>query len=120
MRRLTPKQTMFIDKTIETLNPTEAVRQVYDLGSKKGKQLENTARAIASENLTKPNIRQKFDELLRGIDDKDILDKFGEILRAEDKRASLQAGIELLKLKDRYPATRTKVQGLFANIIDKD
>ena len=61
-----------------------------------------------------------FQELLSQINDNDILNKFYEILRDEDKRASLQAGIELLKLKDRYPAQRTKVQGLFAGIDIKD
>jgi len=57
-----------------------------------------------------------FQELLATINDKAILDRFYEILVDEDKRASIQAGVELLKLKDRYPAQKTKIQGLFANI----
>ena len=62
---------------------------------------------------------QGFQELLAQIDDRAILTRFYQILSAEDKRASIAAGIELLKLKDRYPAQRTKVQGLFADISNK-
>lgn len=57
-----------------------------------------------------------WDNLLKQIDDKEILAKFQEILRAEDKRSSLAAGIELLKLKDRYPAQKSKVIGLFGDL----
>jgi hypothetical protein len=57
-----------------------------------------------------------FQELLATIDDKEITDRFVEIVRDEDKRASIQAGIELLKLKDRYPATKSKIIGLFEKI----
>lgn len=113
VNKLTIKQKKFVNETIETLNPTEAVRRVYDLGAKGGskkiKQLEQTARAIASENLTKPNIKQAFKELLAEIDDDVILKKFYQILNEDDKRASLEAGKELLKLKDRYPAGKLKI-----------
>jgi len=113
VNKLTIKQKKFVNETIETLNPTEAVRRVYDLGAKGGskkiKQLEQTARAIASENLTKPNIKQAFKELLAGIDDDVILKRFYQILNEDDKRASLEAGKELLKLKDRYPAGKLKI-----------
>ena len=115
-KKLTMKQEGFVQKSIKTLNPTEAVRQVYNLGSKGGELTENTARAIASENLTKPAIVLRFQELLNTIDDKEILDKFQEILRDDDKRSSLSAGIELLKLKDRYPKEGNKFISLFTKI----
>jgi len=111
MRKLTVKQREFIDETIKTKNPTEAVRRVYNLGGKKGIQLENTARAIASENLTKPNIKQEFQKRLTQLDDSKILDKWYEwAVSDEDKRVSMEAGKEIMKLKDRYPAGKLKIQ----------
>lgn len=59
-----------------------------------------------------------FQELLSQIDDNDILQRFNDILKDQDKRASIQAGIELLKLKDRYPASKSKIIGLFDKISD--
>ena len=65
---MTLKEKAFIKETIATKNPTEAVRRVYDLGSKGGsktkKQRDNTASIIASENLRKPHIKDKIDEYL--------------------------------------------------------
>jgi len=104
MRRLTPKQKVFVEETIKTLNPTKAVRLVYDLGSKGGKQLEGTARVIASQNLTKLNVQREFEKRLALIDDSKIVDEFYKIaLGDNDLRAKLQAGVEILKLKQRYP-----------------
>ena len=104
MRRLTPKQKVFVEETIKTLNPTKAVRLVYDLGSKGGKQLQETARVIASQNLTKLNVQREFEKRLALIDDSKIVDEFYKIaLGDNDLRAKLQAGVEILKLKQRYP-----------------
>ena len=61
--RLTIKQERFIKKTVETLNPAEAVRQVYNVAN------DNSARQLASENLTKPNIREA---LLREFEKKEL------------------------------------------------
>jgi hypothetical protein len=60
--------------------------------------------------------KEGFQMLLNKIDDNVILNKFYEILQAEDKRASIQAGKELLLLKDRYPASKSKIIGLFDRI----
>lgn len=49
-RKLTPKQKEFIQRYIETGNGTQAALEVYDVNN------NNTARSIASENLTKPAI----------------------------------------------------------------
>ena len=116
MRRLTMKQNKFVNETIQTLNPTEAVRRTYNLGSKGGALIENTARAIASENLTKPAIVKRFTELLNDVNDEEILNRITEILRDDDKRSSLSAADMLLKLKDKYPDQKTKVTGLFGVI----
>ena len=61
--KLTIKQERFVKKTVETLNPAEAARQVYDVAT------TETARAIASQNLTKLNIREA---LLREFEKKDL------------------------------------------------
>ena len=57
-----------------------------------------------------------FQALLSTIDDKVILDRINEILSDTDKRSSLTAADMLLKLKDRYPASKSKVIGLFETI----
>ena len=113
MRKLTIKQKAFVDETIKTKNPTEAVRRVYNLGGKKGTHLENTARSIASENLTKPNILLEFQKRLAKIDDTKIIDKWYEwALEDKDKRVSLEAGKEIMKLKDRYPIGKLRIGAL--------
>jgi len=63
--KLTEKQKRFADYYIELGNATEAaIRAGY---SKK------TAKEIASENLTKPNIKQYVDERLKELDNKRIM-----------------------------------------------
>ena len=83
-RKLTLKQRAFIKETIETRNPTEAARRVYNIGSKGGKtdknSIANTSHAIASENLQKPTIKEKIekylpDELIFGALEEDIENK---------------------------------------------
>ena len=54
MKELTPKQDKFLKRYLETGNGTRAALEVYDTDSPR------TAAAIASENLTKPNIMEKF------------------------------------------------------------
>lgn len=58
--KLTHKQKKFCDKLIETNNPTLAVKESYDMGSRGGTS-DVSARAIASLNLDKPNIRKYLD-----------------------------------------------------------
>ena len=55
-RDLTPKQSQFAQEYLETGNATEAADRAYK------PQNRATARAIGSENLTKPNIRAYLDE----------------------------------------------------------
>ena len=60
MKKLTPKQRRFVKYYLETSNATQAVIKAgYNLGGKHGgDDPDNTARAIGSENLAKPAIRQ--------------------------------------------------------------
>lgn len=66
MRKLTPKQRRFVKYYLETDNATKAVIKAgYDLGGKHGgNDPDNTARAIGSENLAKPAIRQAIDNAM--------------------------------------------------------
>ena len=114
---LTLRQRKFVKETIKTMNPTEAVKRSYNIGGKGGKiNSTKIAGSIATENLNKPVIRKRFDEILETIDDDVIVQRFYEILKDTDKRASLDAGDKLLKLKDRYPKGKTKIIGLFERI----
>ncbi|OGE86319.1 MAG: hypothetical protein A3J48_02365 [Candidatus Doudnabacteria bacterium RIFCSPHIGHO2_02_FULL_46_11] len=51
-KKLTLKQSKWVDETINTTNPTEAVRRVYKVKN------NNVAKSIAHENLTKPYLRE--------------------------------------------------------------
>lgn len=76
MNKLTLKEQQFIKITAKTLNPTQAVRETYQLGknggSKTKEQKSNTASIIASENLRKPHIikglREEMEE--QGVNNK--------------------------------------------------
>jgi phage terminase small subunit len=56
MKELTPKQDKFLKRYLETGNGTEAVKEVY------GATSDNSAAVIASQNLRKPSIMEKFRE----------------------------------------------------------
>ena len=73
-RKLTLKEDRFTTITAQTLNPTQAVREVYNVGGKGGSktkvQKENTTRQIAHKNLEKDYIKksivEKIDALMLG------------------------------------------------------
>lgn len=112
LKELTPKQRRFVTRTIETLNPTQAVKEVYNLGNLGGdpKKRDITASSIGSENLKKPKIRLAFEEALKELDDTQYLRELHDLaLSKDDKRAKLQAIDMLMKLKDKYPAGKLKL-----------
>jgi phage terminase small subunit len=58
-KKLTPKQTRFVSEYIRNKqNGTQAALAAYETDS------VDVAKSIASENLTKPNIRERIDEAL--------------------------------------------------------
>lgn len=61
-RELTLKQKGFIRDYIRLKNGTQAVRNNYDVVD------ESTTRSIASENLTKPHIRDEIELMMKEID----------------------------------------------------
>ena len=82
-RKLTPKQQLFADEYIKSGNATDAaIKAGYSL---------KTARSIAQENLTKPDIRSYIDAKLAEIeshkiaDAKEILEYFTSVLRGETR-----------------------------------
>lgn len=66
------------------------------------------------KNLTS---KPQWQELLAKIDNQEILDMFYEIMvDKQDKDARIKAGKELATLKDLYPASKSKIIGLFDRI----
>lgn len=96
--KLTPKQKAFADYYIETGNATEAARKA----GYKGKNLNR----IASENLSKVDIKQYIDQRLAKIEDKriakgeEVLQYLTKVMRGEEKD---QFGLDA-SLQDRTKA----------------
>ena len=82
-RKLTPKQKAFCDYYIETGNATEAARKA----GYKGKNLNR----VASENLTKLDIKIYIEERMKIIEDKriakadEVLQYLTSVMRGEEK-----------------------------------
>ncbi len=91
--KLSKKQLGFVKDYVLTGNGQEAAMNNYDIG---GKDPENTARSIASENLTKPNVMLAVEikkETLKsalekqGITPEKIAIKVDKLLDSEDPNA---------------------------------
>jgi len=116
-KKLTPKQQAFCDYYIELGNATEAARKA----GYKGKNLNR----IASENLSKLDIKQYIDERVAQIEDKriakgeEVLKYLTKVMRGEEKDqfgldASLQdrtKAAELLGKRYRLFTENIKVEG---------
>lgn len=105
--KLTPKQAKFIKAYTENGgNGTQASLQVYDTKDPR------TAAMIASDNLTKPNIRDAIESAMTkaGL----TPDKIAENLKNAaiaipdkvDAHAMIKANVELLKLWGAYPGSK--------------
>lgn len=114
--KMTKKQKAFCDYYIETGNATEAaIKAGY---SKK------TAKAIGSENLTKPYIKQYIDERLAKIEDariakgEEVLQYLTKVMRGEEKD---QFGLDA-SLQDRTKAAELlgKRYRLFVDKVEAD
>ena len=117
-KKLTPKQRAFADYYIETGNATEAARKA----GYKGKNLNR----IASENLSKLDIKQYIDERLSKIEDariakgEEVLQYLTKVMRGEEKDqfgldASLQdrtKAAELLGKRYRLFTEKVEVEGV--------
>jgi len=71
---MTLKEQGFINDTIKTKNPAEAVRRNYNIGGKGGSktklQAQKTASAIAVENLAKPRIKKAMKSVVEQLEKK--------------------------------------------------
>lgn len=88
-KKLTPKQKKFVNAIVEGKNGTQAAIEAYDVNS------YWAARAIASENLTKPNISSALDELADKA--KNILDRVLDGEKINDKEVSPSYVIDVAK-----------------------
>lgn len=121
-RRLTKKQKDFVKEYIETGNGTQAALKAYNTDK------PNTAKAIASENLTKPNVRAYleskaeraseivFDIAENGENDgvrlnasKDILDRAG--YKPVEKLQSIVLNVDLTE--------RTYIESITEKVISQ-
>lgn len=100
---MTLKQRLFVQNYLRSGNGTQAALETYDTND------PNVAKVIASENLTKPNIREALDEALRsnGLSLDVITGNIGNLANARPEKISgdtvLKANVELLKLHGVYP-----------------
>lgn len=101
--KLTRKQNVFVNELVNGKSATQAALAAYNTND------PNTAKVIASENLTKPNIREALEEGLRtsGLSLSVITNNLGKLANAKPEKISgdtvLKANIELLKLHGAYP-----------------
>lgn len=107
MAELTEKQKRFADYYIESGNATEAaIRAGYS---------EKTARFIAAENLTKPNILAYVEETMSKKDNEriasqnEILEFLTSVMRGEViERVPLLVGQGMQELVDNVPAVQVR------------
>lgn len=115
-KKLTPKQRAFADYFIETGNATEAARRA----GYKGKNLNR----IASENLSKLDIKQYIDERNEIIESEriasitEVKEYWTRVMRGEEKD---QFGLDA-SLQDRNKAAENlaKTYGAFINKVESD
>ena len=101
---LTPKQKAFADYYIELGNATEAaIKAGYN---------EKTARFIASENLTKPNIKKYIEEKIKQIES-------DRIAKAEEVLAFLSASLRGEVLEEVVSTETDETGGIRPVIIKK-
>jgi hypothetical protein len=110
-KKLTKKQRGFVNDYVETGNATFAAKENYNITT------EGSARAVGSENLTKPNIQAELHRL--GFDENNAKRVVAEILNDEtnDPHVRLKASDQIFKVRGTYAAEKT--QSLNLNIDTK-
>lgn len=101
--KLTKKQNTFVKNILSGQSATQAALTAYNTSD------PNVAKVIASENLTKPNIKEALDAALRtnGLTIDVITSNIGNIANKVPQKLSgdtvLKANVELLRLHGAYP-----------------
>ncbi len=113
MKKLTLKEKQFVKITAQTLNPTQAVRETYQIGknggSKDKKHKNNTIVQIARENLTKPHIVKSLQEAMeeKGIDNELIISITKRNLQQDSNIPASNQVLDMIhKLKGNYAPDR--------------
>ena len=105
--KLTLKEKRFVEKTIKYGNGAQAVREVYDLGSKGGsktkEQYDKTAGTMAVDILKRPRVYKVFSELLeQELGEDEVARLLAEVVRSENLTVRVK-GIDLYsKMKALY------------------
>ena len=108
-RRLSMKQSVFVEKYLETRNATEAAFTAYDTN-------RDVARRIGSENLSKPDIRRAIDEALKAHDI--TPDRWAKVLdSAMEAESEMTIGPGQTKTRPDH-VTRLKAVDLSAKLAD--
>lgn len=114
-QKLSFKQKKFCEEVVSTMNPTEAAKRAYNLGSKGGsktkEQIESTASVIAYENLRKLPIKTTIQELMEkaGFSNLELLIVHKELLESDDDRIRLSALDLGYKIKDLFPSQKIQI-----------
>lgn len=97
---LTVKQEKFVKEYLDTGNGTQAALAVYDTDNPR------TAAAIASENLTKPNIIAYFENVAEKV----ASNMYKLALAAESEQVQLGAGKDILDRAGYKPVDKSEVK----------
>ena len=114
MRKLTPRQTRFIDEFIIDLNATQAARR--------SGYSPRTAASIGQENLRKPEIRATLDQRLAErrkrtqVSQDEVLDELASIAFADPRKLFRADGT----IKSPSEMTEDEMAGVASLIIRKD
>lgn len=104
MRKLTLKQSKWVEETVNTLNPTEAARKAYNAKN------SDVAKSIASENLAKPYLREAIEARLQdiGVTDEYLLKEHKKIIEQDENLSAKNTAIDMMyKIKGTYAAEKT-------------
>lgn len=106
-RKLTAKQRLFADEYIKSGNATQAaVKAGYS---------DRTARSIAQENLTKPDIKAYIEAKMAEIESqkiataKEVMEFYARVLRGEETEEVVIAGPDGAEVVERKPQLKDKV-----------
>lgn len=119
-RRLSVKQRKFVKGVIMGKSGTQSALEAYNTDDVK------VASVIASENLTKPSIRQAIEEALTGNDLSLhlVTGNLKKLANSEPEKVSadtvLKANVEILKLYGAYPGSKHLNIGVNINTKVKD
>jgi|CXWK01.1.fsa_nt_gi phage terminase small subunit len=103
---LTKKQEIFVKEYLDTGNGTQAALEAYDTDNPR------VAAAIASENLTKPNIVAYFENVAEKV----ASNMYHLALNAESEQVQLGAGKDILDRAGYKPVEKSELSNPDGNL----